>query len=433
MSRDIKELVKGILTGHINMESLSKDEFNEVSAVIDLMKAKFISPEQQKANKIKAIKDSNAAANPVRQSVDDEAKTPEISDEEYEAAYNFMKENPNHPISKKYWNKEVEDFGPQGSPMWEILDGGDDDEVRQQFQKLHGVNFNTKPKSVASPNKKPNLTVVKEEGDMEKKGQEIVDYSPNGQWKISKGEILEKPPVSEAQRKAMRAAAAGKSNLDIPKSVGKDFSESDPGGKLPEKVGKAETKVGKVTETMDQDVYEPRGKHDPVMESPKNLNKAIKPGPTLDYGKINPRQNTVVSPSAKQTADTSAAASEAAAPTIDYHSDPMQPPKRYAGAAERAKQVRAEIDRQANESAIETIARRQKMKKEEGANEESEPTAAEVGKMTAKAEEPHKDDPKHEAKEQEKAKTIKDKAQELLDMHKEECYKISDRGQWKID
>ena len=42
------------------------------------------------------------------------------------------------------------------------------------------------------------------------------------------------PPVSEAQRKAMFAAASGKSTLDIPKKVGKEFVKSDPGGKLPE-------------------------------------------------------------------------------------------------------------------------------------------------------------------------------------------------------
>lgn len=44
------------------------------------------------------------------------------------------------------------------------------------------------------------------------------------------------PPKSERQRKAMRAAAAGQSTLGIPKKVGKEFSRSDPGGKLPEKV-----------------------------------------------------------------------------------------------------------------------------------------------------------------------------------------------------
>jgi hypothetical protein len=43
------------------------------------------------------------------------------------------------------------------------------------------------------------------------------------------------PPVSERQRRAMQAAAHGKSTLGIPKKVGQEFSESDPGGKLPEK------------------------------------------------------------------------------------------------------------------------------------------------------------------------------------------------------
>lgn len=46
------------------------------------------------------------------------------------------------------------------------------------------------------------------------------------------------PPVSEAQRKAMHAAAGGKSTLGIPQSVGKEFAEADPGGTLPEKKAK---------------------------------------------------------------------------------------------------------------------------------------------------------------------------------------------------
>jgi hypothetical protein len=41
------------------------------------------------------------------------------------------------------------------------------------------------------------------------------------------------PPVSQAQRRAMGAAMSGKSNLGIPKSVGKEFIETDPGGSLP--------------------------------------------------------------------------------------------------------------------------------------------------------------------------------------------------------
>jgi hypothetical protein len=43
------------------------------------------------------------------------------------------------------------------------------------------------------------------------------------------------PPVSEAQRRAMRAAASGHSTLGIPKSVGQEFSEADEGGKLPKR------------------------------------------------------------------------------------------------------------------------------------------------------------------------------------------------------
>lgn len=47
-------------------------------------------------------------------------------------------------------------------------------------------------------------------------------------------ETLSKPPVSQAQRGAMRAAAAGESTIGISRKVGKDFSNADPGGKLPE-------------------------------------------------------------------------------------------------------------------------------------------------------------------------------------------------------
>ena len=44
------------------------------------------------------------------------------------------------------------------------------------------------------------------------------------------------PPVSQAQRRAMYAAAAGKSNLGIPKKVGQEFTAADQPGKLPERV-----------------------------------------------------------------------------------------------------------------------------------------------------------------------------------------------------
>lgn len=41
------------------------------------------------------------------------------------------------------------------------------------------------------------------------------------------------PAVSEAQRRAMYAAKAGKSTLGIPKKVGAEFIKADKGGKLP--------------------------------------------------------------------------------------------------------------------------------------------------------------------------------------------------------
>jgi hypothetical protein len=46
------------------------------------------------------------------------------------------------------------------------------------------------------------------------------------------------PPVSENQRKAMAAAAAGKSTLGIPARVGKEFMAADKGGRLPTKAPK---------------------------------------------------------------------------------------------------------------------------------------------------------------------------------------------------
>lgn len=43
------------------------------------------------------------------------------------------------------------------------------------------------------------------------------------------------PPVSQAQRRAMYAAAEGKSTLGIPEKVGKEYVAADKGGKLPKK------------------------------------------------------------------------------------------------------------------------------------------------------------------------------------------------------
>ena len=53
------------------------------------------------------------------------------------------------------------------------------------------------------------------------------------------------PPLSEAQRRAMYAAKAGKSNIGIPQSVGADFVAADKGGKLPQRVPKGKKKTVK--------------------------------------------------------------------------------------------------------------------------------------------------------------------------------------------
>lgn len=46
------------------------------------------------------------------------------------------------------------------------------------------------------------------------------------------------PMRSQQQRKAMYAAAAGKSNIGIPKKVAKEFVASDKPGKLPKRAKK---------------------------------------------------------------------------------------------------------------------------------------------------------------------------------------------------
>jgi len=46
------------------------------------------------------------------------------------------------------------------------------------------------------------------------------------------------PPVSEKQRRAMEAAAHGKSTIGIPKKVAREYVAADPGGKLPQRAPK---------------------------------------------------------------------------------------------------------------------------------------------------------------------------------------------------
>jgi guanyl-specific ribonuclease Sa len=67
-----------------------------------------------------------------------------------------------------------------------------------------------------------------------KKAGPYYRYSGPGSTARRDAETRANPPVSEKQRRAMRAAASGNSTLDIPKEVGEEFSEADPGGRLPE-------------------------------------------------------------------------------------------------------------------------------------------------------------------------------------------------------
>jgi hypothetical protein len=158
------------------------------------------------------------------------------------------------------------------------------------------------------------------------------------------------------------------------------------------------------------------------------IEKAIKPGPTLDYSKFNEKPDY--------------ADIEAKAPTINYQNNSATKKPTWTGAADKATAVRTKIDTESKETAAETIARRQKgvkgVVKSDGVNVEPELTANQQKRMVVKnemmgygqeaggaanvmqSEEPHKDDPQHEAKEKKKAKKIKKEAEDLLDMNKKE-------------
>ena len=51
------------------------------------------------------------------------------------------------------------------------------------------------------------------------------------------------PMESQAQRRAMYAAAAGKSKIGIPKKVAKEFTAADRPGKLPARVSRKSPKT----------------------------------------------------------------------------------------------------------------------------------------------------------------------------------------------
>jgi hypothetical protein len=133
--------------------------------------------------------------------------------------------------------------------------------------------------------------------------------------------ILTKSMTTEEACEHIETQELPELELLIKKVKGKLVKQGMPGYMDPgtgDQLAQSEKKVGKVTDLMDKDIYEERGKHNPVMESPANksemlkynaggqwsIEKAIKPGPTLDYSKMNPKPNY--------------AEIESKAPTIDY-------------------------------------------------------------------------------------------------------------------
>ena len=97
------------------------------------------------------------------------------------------------------------------------------------------------------------------------------------------------PSVSQAQRGAMAAAAAGKSNIGIPKSVGQEFMAADKGGKLParkEKPVKKYAKGGYVFDNPDRARGGPsRTETSRFMKTPDTFRTSIQ---NQSYGKSGP-------------------------------------------------------------------------------------------------------------------------------------------------
>lgn len=96
------------------------------------------------------------------------------------------------------------------------------------------------------------------------------EFTPKGHF--DKTELLAKPPVSEAQRAAMGAAASGNSTLGIPKSVGKEFIDADKGGKLP--VKKNDVPMAKPPSGVNMATHVPTSKSPGIVKKSEPLNKA---------------------------------------------------------------------------------------------------------------------------------------------------------------
>jgi hypothetical protein len=69
--------------------------------------------------------------------------------------------------------------------------------------------------------------------ELKAKLQKTIDALKKQIQEAGGDDLATDPPVSQAQRRAMFAAKAGKSNIGIPQKVGAEFAKADPGGKLP--------------------------------------------------------------------------------------------------------------------------------------------------------------------------------------------------------
>lgn len=105
--------------------------------------------------------------------------------------------------------------------------------------------------------------------------------------------------------------------------------------------------------------------------------------------------------------------------------DPALAPKEV-----KIKQLQAQIDAGTYKPDAKKIADKM-LKKTPNEASAAAPPVNGVSPEMSKVDEPHKDDPKHEEKEKIKVKNIKEEAEEILDMHKEEC-SFAKNGQWSL-
>ena len=171
------------------------------------------------------------------------AKKAELQDEKGHRESNSV--NTPHPTPKKQGGDKGGIVLP-GANLKKALTAGVPSGVPST--KVNDVSKNDKAPKVKAPSvamagnmkQNPRNTFPNKNPDGGQAKPKVMHVQPDAEHK---SEYLSKPPVSQAQRAAMGAAAGGNSTLGIPKSVGKEFIDADKGGKLPAK--KAEPEMAK--------------------------------------------------------------------------------------------------------------------------------------------------------------------------------------------